>query len=195
MTYIYNGNFMKQLLIDPVILSAVTLTHPFVMVQRPPLWPQSSGLNASPVKTLLSELPFLCLLTAARWRHKTSLSLRHIYFLTMRFSCKVVCHLICLNLLMSQQNVQQWVDKSAVAILNTNIVLIIASHLFVNNEIFLQSHLPFDLFKRVDVKGECIAMLCMWINIVWLLTAYEHGCTVVLHLSMMLFSKFNSQCC
>ena len=50
-------------------------------------------------------LPFLCLLTAARWRHKTSLSLRHIYFLTMRFSCKVVCHLICLNLLMSQQNV------------------------------------------------------------------------------------------
>ena len=113
MTNIYNGNFMKQLLIDPVILSAVTLTQPFVMVQRPPLWPQSSGLNASPVKTLLSELPFLCLLTAARWRHKTSLSLRHIYFLTMRFSCKVVCHLICLNLLMSQQNVQQWVDKSA----------------------------------------------------------------------------------
>ena len=113
MTYIYNGNFMKQLLIDPVILSAVTLTQPFVMVQRPPLWPQSSGLNASPVKTLLSELPFLCLLTAARWRHKTSLSLRHIYFLTMRFSCKVVCHLICLNLLMSQQNVEQWVDKSA----------------------------------------------------------------------------------
>ena len=111
MTYIYNGNFMKQLLIDPVILSAVTLTHPFVMVQRPPLWPQSSGLNASPVKTLLSELPFLCLLT---WRHKTSLSLRHIYFLTMRFSCKVVCHLICLNLLMSQQNVQQWIDKSEV---------------------------------------------------------------------------------
>ena len=146
MTYIDNGNFMKQLLIDPVILSAVTLTHPFVMVQRPPLWPQSSGLNASPVKTLLSELPFLCLLTAARWRHKTSLSLRHIYFLTMRFSCKVVCHLICLNLLMSQQNVQQWVDKSAVAILNTNIVVIIASHLFVNNEIFLQSCLPFDLF-------------------------------------------------
>ena len=90
-----------------------TLTHPFVMVQRHPLWPQSSGLNASPVKTLLSELPFLCLLTAARWCHKTSLSLRHIYFLTMRFSCKVVCHLICLNLLMSQQNVQQWVDKSA----------------------------------------------------------------------------------
>ena len=113
MTYIYNGNFMKQLLIDPVILSAVTLTQPFVMVQRPPLWPQSSGLNASPVKTPLSELPFLCLLTAARGRHKTLLSLRHIYFLTMRFSCKVVCHLICLNLLMSQQNVQQWVDKSA----------------------------------------------------------------------------------
>ena len=158
MTYIYNGNFMKQLLIDPVILSAVTLTQPFVMVQRPPLWPQSSGLNASPVKTLLSELPFLCLLTAARWRHKTSLSLRHIYFLTMRFSCKVVCHLICLNLLMSQQNVQQWVDKSAVAILNTNIVLIIASHLFVNNEIFLQSRLPFDLFKLVDVTAECALM-------------------------------------
>ena len=109
MTHIYNGNFMKQLLIYPVILSAVTLTQPFVMVQRPPLWPQSYGLNASPVKTLLSELPFLCLLTAA----KTSLSLRHIYFLTMRFSCKVVFHLICLNLLMSQQNVQQWVDKSA----------------------------------------------------------------------------------
>ena len=155
MTYIYNGNFMKQLLIDPVILSAVTLTQPFVMVQRPPLWPQSSGLNASPVKTLLSELPFLCLLTAARWRHKTSLSLRHIYFLTMRFSCKVVCHLICLNLLMSQQNVQQWVDKSAVAILNTNIIVIIASHLFLNNEIFLQSCLPFDLFKLVDVTAEC----------------------------------------
>ena len=158
MTYIYNGNFMNQLLINPVILSAVTLTHPFVMVQRPPLWPQSSGLNASPVKTLLSELPFLCLLTAARWRHKTSLSLRHIYFLTMRFSCKVVCHLICLNLLMSQQNVQQWVDKSAVAILNTNIVVIIASHLFVNNEIFLQSRLPFDLFKLVDVAAECATM-------------------------------------
>ena len=113
MTYIDNGNFMKQLLIDPVILSAVTLTQPFVMVPRPPLWPQSSGLNASPVKTLLSELPFLCLLTAARWRHKTSLSLRHIYFLTMRFSCKVVCHLICLNLLMSKQNVQQCIDQSA----------------------------------------------------------------------------------
>ena len=158
MTYIYNGNFMKQLLIDPVILSAVTLTQPFVMVQRPPLWPQSSGLNASPVKTLLSELPFLCLLTAARWRHKTSLSLRHIYFLTMRFSCKVVCHLICLNLLMSQQNVQQWVDKSAVAILNTNIIVIIASHLFLNNEIFLQSCLPFDLFKLVDVTAECATM-------------------------------------
>ena len=106
MTYIYNGNFMKQLLIDPVILSAVTLTQPFVMVQRPPLWPQSSGLNASPVKTLLSELPFLCLLTAARWRHKTSLSLRHIYF----------------------------------------------------NEIFLQSRLPFDLFKLVDVTAECATM-------------------------------------
>ena len=137
MMYIYNGNFTKQLLIDPVILSAVTLTQPFVMVQRPPLWPQSPGLYASPVKTLLSELPFLCLLTAARWRHKTSLSRRqhkfpvkefycklcnlqkllwslcHIYFPTMRFSCKVVCHLICLNLLMSQQNVQQSVDKSA----------------------------------------------------------------------------------
>ena len=139
MTNIYNGNFMKQLLIDPVILSAVTLTQPFVMVQRPPLWPQSSGLNASPVKTLLSELPFLCLFTAARWRHKTSLSrrqhklwvkefycklsqfqlqiflwsLRHIYFSTMRFSCKVVCHLICLNLLMSKQNVQQCIDQSA----------------------------------------------------------------------------------
>ena len=97
---------MKQLLIDPVILSAVTLTQPFVMVQRPPLWPQSSGLNASPVKTLLSELPFLCLLTAARWRHKTSLSLRHIYF----------------------------------------------------NEIFLQSRLPFDLFKLVDVTAECATM-------------------------------------
>ena len=120
MTYIYNGNFMKQLLIDPVILSAVTLTHPFVMVQRPPLWPQSSGLNASPVKTLLSELPFLCLLTAARWRHKTSLSLRHTYFLTMRFSCKVVCHLICLNLLMSQQNVQQWVCSHAFTLFPAN---------------------------------------------------------------------------
>ena len=158
MTNIYNGDFMKQLLIDPVILTAVTLTQPFVMVQRPPLWPQSSGLNASPVKTLLSELPFLCLLTAARWRHKTSLSLRHTYFLTMRFSCKVVCHLICLNLLMSQQNVQQWVDKSAVAILNTNIIVIIASHLFLNNEIFLQSCLPFDLFKLVDVTAECATM-------------------------------------
>ena len=103
-------------------------------------------------------LPFLCLLTAARWRHKTLLSLRHIYFLTMRFSCKVVCHLICLNLLMSQQNVQQWVDKSAVAILNTNIIVIIASHLFLNNEIFLQSCLPFDLFKLVDVTAECATM-------------------------------------
>ena len=56
---------------------------------------------------------------------------------------------------MSQQNVQQWVDKSAVAILNTNIIVIIASHLFLNNEIFLQSCLPFDLFKDVDVTTEC----------------------------------------
>ena len=64
-------------------------------------------------------LPFLCLLTAARWRHKTSLSRRqhklpmkefycklsnlqillwslcHIYFSTMKFACKVACHLVC----------------------------------------------------------------------------------------------------
>ena len=59
---------------------------------------------------------------------------------------------------MSQQNVQQWVDKSAVAILNTNIIVIIASHLFLNNEIFLQSCLPFDLFKLVDVTAECALM-------------------------------------
>ena len=134
MTDIYNGNFMKQLLIDPVILSAVTLTHPFVMVQRPPLWPQSSGLNASPVKTLLSELPFLCLLTAARWRHKTLLSRRQ--------------HKLRVKELLLQ----------TVAILNTNIVVIIASYLFLNNEIFLQSRLPFDLFKLVDVKRECTAV-------------------------------------
>ena len=44
MTHIYNGNFMKQLLIDPVILSAVTLTQPFVMVQRHPLWPHPLAL-------------------------------------------------------------------------------------------------------------------------------------------------------
>ena len=59
---------------------------------------------------------------------------------------------------MSQQNVQQWVDKSAVAILNTNIIVIIASHLFLNNEIFLQSCLLFDLFKLVDVTAECATM-------------------------------------
>ena len=59
---------------------------------------------------------------------------------------------------MSQQNVQQWVDKSAVAILNTNIVVIIASYLFLNNEIFLQSRLQFDLFELVDVTAECVTM-------------------------------------
>ena len=74
------------------------------------------------------KLPFLCLLTAARWRNKTLLSRRqyklrvkefhcklmqvqlqillwslcHIYFSTMRFSWKVVCHWICLNLQMSK---------------------------------------------------------------------------------------------
>ena len=74
------------------------------------------------------KLPFLCLLTAARWRNKTLLSRRqyklrvkefhcklmqvqlqillwslcHIYFSTMRFSCKVVCHWIRLNLQMSK---------------------------------------------------------------------------------------------
>ena len=40
----------------------------------------------------------------------------------------------------------------------TNIFVIIASHLFLNNEIFLQSSLPFDLFKLVDVKAECTTM-------------------------------------
>ena len=69
------------------------------------------------------KLPFLCLLTAARWRNKTLLtrrqhklqvkefhcklmqvqlqillwSLCHIYFSTMKFAFKVICHLICLN--------------------------------------------------------------------------------------------------
>ena len=134
MTYIYNGNFMKQLLIDPVILSAVTLTHPFVMVQRPPLWPQSSGLNASPVKTLLSELPFLCLLTAARWRHKTSLSRRQHKFPVKEFYCKL-------------SNLQR--------------LLWSLCHIYFSTmkwKICLQSRLPFDLFKLVDVKGECTAV-------------------------------------
>ena len=45
-----------------------------------------------------------------------------------------------------------------VAILNTNIVVNIASHLFLNNEIFLQSRLQFDLFKLVDVTAECATM-------------------------------------
>ena len=40
----------------------------------------------------------------------------------------------------------------------TNIVVIIVSHLFLNNEIFLQSRLPFDLFKLVDVTAECALM-------------------------------------
>ena len=40
----------------------------------------------------------------------------------------------------------------------TNIFVIIASHLFLNNEIFLQSSLPFDLFKLVDVTAECATM-------------------------------------
>ena len=38
----------------------------------------------------------------------------------------------------------------------TNIVVIIVSHLFPNNEIFLHSCLPLDLFKLADVKLECI---------------------------------------
>ena len=42
--------------------------------------------------------------------------------------------------------------------LNTNIVVIIASHFFLNNEIFLQSCLPFDLFKLVDVTAESATM-------------------------------------
>ena len=40
----------------------------------------------------------------------------------------------------------------------TNIFVIIASHLFLNNEIFLQSRLPFDLFKLVDVTAKCATM-------------------------------------
>ena len=40
----------------------------------------------------------------------------------------------------------------------TNIVVIIVSHLFLNNEICLQSRLPFDLFKVVDFKVECAAV-------------------------------------
>ena len=42
----------------------------------------------------------------------------------------------------------------------TNIIVIIVSHLFLNNEICLQSCLPFDLFKLVDVKGKCKATRC-----------------------------------
>ena len=37
----------------------------------------------------------------------------------------------------------------------TNIFVIIASHLFLNNEIFLKSCLPLDLFKLADVKVKC----------------------------------------
>ena len=40
----------------------------------------------------------------------------------------------------------------------TNIVVIIVSHLFLNNEICLQSCLPFGLLKVVDVKIECRAV-------------------------------------
>ena len=40
----------------------------------------------------------------------------------------------------------------------TNIFVIIASHLFLNNEIFLKSCLPLDLFKLADVKIECITV-------------------------------------
>ena len=40
----------------------------------------------------------------------------------------------------------------------TNIVVIIVSHLFLNNEICLQSCLPFGLLKVVDVKLECRAV-------------------------------------
>ena len=40
----------------------------------------------------------------------------------------------------------------------TNIVVIIVSHLFLNNEIFLKSCLPLDLFKLADVKIECITV-------------------------------------
>ena len=79
-------------------------------------------------------LPFLCLLTAARWRHKTLLSRRQ--------------HKLRVKELLLQ----------TVAISNTNIVVIIASYLFLNNEIFLQSRLPFDLFKLVDVTAECATM-------------------------------------
>ena len=40
----------------------------------------------------------------------------------------------------------------------TNIVVIVLSHLLLNNEICLQSRLPFDLFKLVDVKVEGTAV-------------------------------------
>ena len=45
-----------------------------------------------------------------------------------------------------------------VAISITYIIVIIVSHLLLNNEIFLQSRLPFDLFKLVDVAAECATM-------------------------------------
>ena len=40
----------------------------------------------------------------------------------------------------------------------TKIAVIIVSHLFLNNEICLQSCLPFGLLKVVDVKLECRAV-------------------------------------
>ena len=80
---------------------------------------------------------------------------------------------------MSQQNVQQWVDKSAVAILNTNIVVIIASYLFLNNEIFLQSRLQFDLFKLVDVTAECALMPSLQIH--WCFPMYLEVFSKSLH--------------
>ena len=56
------------------------------------------------------------------------------------------------------QVVSEGILLQTVAISITNIFVIIASHLFLNNEIFLQSRLPFDLFKLVDVTAECATM-------------------------------------
>ena len=78
-------------------------------------------------------LPFLCLLMAARWRHKTSLSRRQHKFPVKEFYCKL-------------SNLQRFL---------WSLCLIYFSTMKWN---LPAKSLPFDLFKLVDVKRECTAV-------------------------------------
>ena len=77
-------------------------------------------------------LPFLCLLTAARWRHKTLLSRRQHKFPVKEFYCKL-------------SNLQR--------------LLWSLCHIYFSTMRFSwKSCLPLDLFKLADVKIECITV-------------------------------------